>query len=131
VIVSITAPTIQLAPSSQCYCLLGKKENAVDTVVKSANTQQPVSFPFASGIQRITDKWQLKSCAFSALTLLVGRQEGHPACKKTDWWGAGMVICLEKGADLHMAQLMPLPVTVSRFNKIQIGFTFLVPAPHG
>jgi len=21
-------------------------------------------------------------CAFSALTLLVGRQEGHPACKK-------------------------------------------------
>ena len=38
---------------------------------------------------------------FSALTLLVGRQEGHPACKKTEWWGAGMVICLERGADLH------------------------------
>ena len=37
--------------------------------------------------------------AFSALTLLVGRQEGHPACKKTEWWGAGMVICLERGAD--------------------------------
>jgi len=34
--------------------------------------------------------------AFSALTLLVGRQEGHPACKKNfEWWGAGMVICLE------------------------------------
>jgi len=32
--------------------------------------------------------------AFSALTLLVGRQEGHLACKKTEWWGAGMVICL-------------------------------------
>jgi len=32
--------------------------------------------------------------AFSALTLLVGRQEGHPACKKTEQWGAGMVICL-------------------------------------
>jgi len=28
---------------------------------------------------------------------------------KTEWWGAGMVICLEQGADLHMAQLMPLP----------------------
>jgi len=41
--------------------------------------------------------------AFSALTLLVGRQEGHPACKKTEWWGAGMVICLVRGADLHMA----------------------------
>jgi len=35
------------------------------------------------------------SCAFSALTPLVG----HPACKKTEWWGAGMVICLERSAD--------------------------------
>ena len=67
--------------------------------------------------------------AFSALTLLVGRQEGHPACKKTEWWGTGVVICLERGADLHMAQLMPLPLTVSCSSKIQIGFTFLVP-PH-
>jgi len=63
--------------------------------------------------------------AFSALTLLVGRQEGRPACKKTERWGAGMVICLERGADLHMAQLMPLPFTVCCFSKIQIGFTFL------
>ena len=39
-----------------------------------------------------------------------------------------MVICLERGADLHMAQLMPLPLTVSCFSKIQIGLTFLVPA---
>jgi len=43
--------------------------------------------------------------------------------------GAGVVICLERGADLHMAQLMPLPLTVSFFSKIKIGFTFLVPAP--
>ena len=42
-----------------------------------------------------------------------------------------MVICLELGADLHMAQLMPLPLTVSCFNKTQIGFTFLVPADPG
>ena len=60
--------------------------------------------------------------------LLVGRQEGHPACKKTEWWGAGMVISLERGADLYIAQLMPLPLTFSCFSKIQIGFTFLVPA---
>ena len=66
-----------------------------------------------------------------ALTLLVGWQEGHPACKKIEWWGAGMVICLELGADLHMAQLMPRPLTVSCFSKIQIGFTFLVPAHPG
>ena len=42
-----------------------------------------------------------------------------------------MVVCLERGADLHMAQLMPLPLTVSCFSKIQIGFTFLVPAHPG
>ena len=42
-----------------------------------------------------------------------------------------MVICLELGADLHMAQLMPLPLTVSCFSKIQIVFTFLVRAHPG
>jgi len=51
--------------------------------------------------------------SFSALTLLAGWQEGHPACKKLEWVGAGMDICLERGADLHTAQLMPLPLTVS------------------
>jgi len=66
--------------------------------------------------------------AFSALTLLVGWQEGHPAVKKTEWLGSDMVIFLERGADLHMAQLMPLPLTVSCFGKIQIGFPVLVPA---
>jgi len=39
-----------------------------------------------------------------------------------------MVICLERGADLHTAQLMPLPLTVTCFSKIQTGFAFLVPA---
>ena len=63
--------------------------------------------------------------------LLVGWQEGQVACKKTEWWGAGVVICLVRGADLHMAQLMPLPLTVSCFSKIQIGFTFLVVAHLG
>jgi len=42
-----------------------------------------------------------------------------------------MVICLVRGADLHMAQLMPVPLTVSCFSKIPIGFTFLVPAHPG
>ena len=42
-----------------------------------------------------------------------------------------MVICLEQGADLHMAQVMPLPLTVSCFSKIQIGFAFLVLAHLG
>jgi len=78
----------------------------------------------ASNQQEMKDKMQeivvevRKLKAFSALMLLVGRQEGHPACKKTEWWGAGMVISLERGADLHTAQLMPLPLTVSCFSKI-------------
>ena len=42
-----------------------------------------------------------------------------------------MVISLERDADLHIAQLMPLPLTVSSFSKILIGFTFLVPAHLG
>ena len=68
------------------------------------------------------------TCAFSALTLLVGRQEGHPACKKTR-----VVRCWHgylSGARCRLAcaELMPLPFTVSCFSKIQIGFIFLVPA---
>ena len=46
-------------------------------------------------------------------------------------WSAGVVVCLDRGADLLMAQLMPLPLTVTCFSKIQIGFTFLVPAHPG
>ena len=42
-----------------------------------------------------------------------------------------MIICLERSADLHMSQLMPLPLTASCFSKIQIGLTFLVPAHSG
>jgi len=60
---------------------------------------------------------------------LGGRKGTRPV--KTEWWGAGMVICLERGADLHMAQLMPLTLTVSCFSRIQIAFTFLVPAHPG
>jgi len=61
----------------------------------------------------------------------LGGRKGILPVKKTEWWGAGMVICLERGADLHMFQLMPLPLTVSCFSKIQIGVTFLVPAYPG
>jgi len=68
--------------------------------------------------------------AFSALTLLVGQQEGHPACKKRVvgcWCG------YLSGARCRLAyaQLMPLPLTVSCSSKIQIGFTLLVPAHPG
>ena len=65
---------------------------------------------------------------FDAVGWAAGRASG---LYKTEWWGAGVVICLERGADLHMAQLMSLPLTVSCFSKIQTGFTFLVPAHPG
>jgi len=60
---------------------------------------------------------------------VAGRAEGTRPVK-TEWWGAGVVIRLERCADLHMAQLMPLPITVSffSFSKIRIGSTLLVPA---
>ena len=61
----------------------------------------------------------------------LGGRKGIRPVKKTEWWGASVVICLERGADLHTAQLMPLPLTVSCFSKILIGFTFLVPAHPG
>ena len=69
--------------------------------------------------------------------LFVGRQEGHSACKKLSggvlaWLSVAIYVViyviygLDRGADLHMAQLMPLPLTISCSSKIQIGFTFLV-----
>jgi len=67
-----------------------------------------------------------------ALTLLVGRQEGHPACKKHK--SGGMLVWLSVWSEVQtciMAQLMPLPPTVSCFSKIQIGFTILVLAHLG
>ena len=42
-----------------------------------------------------------------------------------------MVVCLVRGADLHMAQRIPLPLTVSCSSKIHIGFIFRVPAHPG
>ena len=42
----------------------------------------------------------------------------------TEWWVAGAVICLERGADLHMAQLMPLPLTVSCYSKSRLVLPF-------
>ena len=60
---------------------------------------------------------------FDAVGWAAGRASG---LLKTEWWDAGVVICLQRGADLHTAQLIPLPLSVSCFSKIQIGFTFLL-----
>jgi len=57
--------------------------------------------------------------SFSALMLLV-RQQGGNRPVKTEWWDAGMVMCLGQGAGLHMAQLMPLPLTNSGSCKSRL-----------
>jgi len=64
----------------------------------------------------------ISSINATALTLLVRRQEGH--LEKTEWRGAGVVICLQQRADLHMAQLMPLPLTVSCSSKSRLVLPF-------
>jgi len=51
---------------------------------------------------------------------LVGWQEGHAACKKSEWWDAGVVMSLGEGADLYMAKLMPMPLTVSCSSKSRL-----------
>ena len=57
------------------------------------------------------------------MTLLVERQEGHPACK-TEWWGAGVVIFLERGADLHMGA--DLHTTQKRAVEECVSLTYLL-----
>jgi len=61
---------------------------------------------------------------FISLMLLVKQQEEHPACKKTEWLGAGVVICLGRGADLHIAQLMPLPLAIFCSSKSRLVLPF-------
>jgi len=60
---------------------------------------------------------------YSALMLLVGRQEGHPACKKLSG-GVLAWLSLKRGADLHIVQLMLLLLTVSCFSEIQLILPF-------
>jgi len=93
----------------------------------------PVSKLHGGGLQRlctlptnIAVNWLKCVCAFSALMLLVGRQEGHPACKKLSGEVLAWLFCLERGADLHMAQLMPLPFTVSYLSGSRYWYWYWV-----
>ena len=88
-------------------------------------------------MQRNSESTSIHWCVFiQCFDLQCFDTVGWPAGRasglyKTEWWGAGVVICLERDADLHTTQPMPLPLTVSCFSKIQIGFTFLVLAHPG
>ena len=82
------------------------------------------------GWSPVTEQWRhifLVWCSLKSLQCfdaVGGRQEGHPVCKKTDWWVASVVICLERGADLHMAQVMPLPLTSLATIKSRLVLPF-------
>jgi len=81
-------------------------------------------------LQMLDQKWYCPQNAFSTLILLVGRQEEHLVRKKIARWAAGVVVCLEQSSnDLHMVQLIPVPI--SCFIRIQIGLPFLVLAYPG
>jgi len=77
------------------------------------------------GVETVSDS--IYSCiihyfqCIDAVGWVAGRASG---LYKTEGWGADVVICLERSADLHIAQLMPLPLTVSCFSKVQIGLPF-------
>jgi len=92
------------------------------------NNNQPYAFPVIHDpTHSVKMNWNHchPYCACHRLCLQCFDAVGWAAgIKKTEWWGAGVVMCLERGADLYMAQLMPLPLTVSCFSKIQIGLTF-------
>jgi len=80
----------------------------------------------------ILHRYELTFHALSALKLLVGRQEGHPACKKVS---GGVLAWLSVWSEVQTCKILhilaDLPLTVSCFCKIQIGFTFLIPTHPG
>jgi len=79
----------------------------------------------------VSSNYAFSAYAFSALTLLVGWQEGHPACKKLSGRVLAWLSAWSEVQTCTWAQLMPLPLTVSCFSKIQIDLPFLVPAHLG
>jgi len=77
--------------------------------------------------QIITLAFPLCLQCFEAVGWVAGRASASKKRVVGCWHG----YLSERDADLHMAQLMPMPLTVSCFSKIKIGFTFLVPAHPG
>ena len=111
-----------------CVCLLQTSRNIVVTLF-NINTPEFYSILSAMPKSIRVINFLSTSLPFSALTLLVWQQEEHLACKKLEWWGAGMIICVERSArDLHMVQLMSLPphhLCISKMQSEPTVFTLL------
>jgi len=110
------------------FVVLGSVSSVPSQEIRAGKNVFEVTCFVSSGMQFFHMSHRTFLQCFDAVGWAAGRAS---SLYKTEWWGAGMVICLERGADLHTPQLMLLPLTVSCFNKIQIGFTFLVPAHLG
>jgi len=58
---------------------------------------------------------------FSALTLLVGQQEGHPACKKWGWWRWALVspdgVVPSRRVGVSASVNLPLHHKVQKFSS--------------
>ena len=115
--------------SVPCLCIVSAStalwwSPSSDSLDSSASTADNWP-PFCSHQQTYIHRTRKNSIIIRTIFTII------TSLKVYEWWGAGVVVCLEQGANLHMAQLMPLPLTDSCFSKIQIGFTFLVPAHLG
>jgi len=86
--------------SKQCWCYFAGKSNYI------RNLKITLTFRQCFYLQ-----------CFDAVGWAAGRASN---LYKTEWWGAGVVICLRRGADLHMSQLMPLPLTISYSSKSRL-----------
>ena len=103
------------------------------SIVKSSLTHQPEMVVFQLNFEICSCPliqvifWYVHYHILSAVPLVLWccSLGGMKSIQPVKNWvvGADVVICRERGADLHMAQLMPVPLTVSCFSKIQIGFT--------
>jgi len=118
--------------ASQPVKILKRQPNSDPSLTSSSDSRWclfalPFYLPVVCGILTLIVSWN----AFSAFTLLVGWQEVHPACTKLSGEVLAWLSVWSEVQTCIMAQLMPLPLTVSCFSKIQIGFTFLVPAHPG
>ena len=78
-------------------CIFQTEVDSIQRLGRVQNLQCELVFTFSAVFVNFCFIYYFLRVGFSALTSLVGWQEGHPACKKTECWGAGMVICLEQG----------------------------------
>jgi len=105
---------LQLRNSSPCRPL------AAQTIFGSSRKRSCTEVRFTKYLRILS--WDYYLALVPWRCWLGGRNGIRPV--KTEWWGAGVAVCLERGADLQMAQVMPLPLTVFCFSKIQICLPF-------